>query len=61
LKKISSKKASYFVQSESAKIAGILKKKAMKKKLNIVYEKNVRIGRNCPSISTYVHLKSVLE
>ena len=46
LKKINPKKASYFVQSESAKIAGVLKKKAMQKRLNIVYEKNVRISKD---------------
>ena len=46
LKKINPKKASYFVQSESAKIAGILKNKAMKKRINIVYEKNVRLRKD---------------
>ncbi|MDE0151003.1 MAG: zeta toxin family protein [Bdellovibrionales bacterium] len=46
LKKINPKKASYFVQSESAKVAGTLRDKAMKKRLNIVYEKNVRISKD---------------
>ena len=45
LKKINPKKASYFVQSESAKIAGILKNKAMKKRVHIVYEKNIRLSK----------------
>ena len=40
LKNINPKKAAEFVQSESAKLAGTLFKKAMQKKINIIYEKN---------------------
>ena len=41
LKKINPKKAAEFVQSESAKIAGMLFRKSVKEKVNIIYEKNL--------------------
>ena len=44
LKKICPEKAAQFVQSESAKLAGTLFKKAIKKKCNILFEKNIRKG-----------------
>ena len=46
LKKLCPKKAAQFVQSESAKLAGTLFKKAIKKKRNILFEKNIRRGGN---------------
>ena len=46
LKKINPKKAAHFVQSESAKIAGNLFKSAIKKKVNIIYEKNIRTSED---------------
>ncbi len=46
LKKLNPKKAAQFVQSESAKLAGILYKKSTQKKVNIIYEKNLRIGKD---------------
>ena len=42
LKKLNPKKAAQFVQSESSKLAGKLFKKAVQKKCNIMFEKNVR-------------------
>ena len=44
LKKLCPEKAAQFVQSESAKLAGTLFKKAIKKKCNILFEKNIRKG-----------------
>lgn len=44
LKNINSKKAAHFVQSESAKLAGNLYRKAVKQKINIIYEKNIRLN-----------------
>lgn len=44
LKRINPKKAAQFVQSESSKIAGNLFKKSIKKRVNIIYEKNLRAG-----------------
>ena len=46
LKKLNPKKAAQFVQSESAKLAGILYKKSIQKKVNIIYEKNLRTGKD---------------
>ena len=45
LKKLNPKKAAHFVQSESAKLAGTLYQKAIKKKINIIYEKNIRLNK----------------
>ncbi len=45
LKKLNPKKAAKFVQSESAKLAGNLYKKAVKQKINIIYEKNIRLNK----------------
>ncbi len=45
LKKLNPKKSAQFVQSESAKLAGTLYKKAIQKKLNIIYEKNIRLNK----------------
>ena len=42
LKKLNPKKAAQFVQSESSKLAGKLFKKAIQKKYNIMFEKNIR-------------------
>ena len=42
LKKLNPKKAAQFVQSESSRLAGKLFKKAVQKKCNIIFEKNVR-------------------
>ncbi len=42
LKRINPKQAAQFVQSESATLAGKLFKKAIQKKYNIIFEKNVR-------------------
>ena len=44
LKTLNPKKAAHFVQSESAKLAGLLYKKAIQKRVNIIYEKNLRTG-----------------
>ena len=44
LKNINPKKAAHFVQSESAKLAGNLYKRAVKQKINIIYEKNIRLN-----------------
>ena len=46
LQKLNPEKAAQFVQSESAKLAGTLFKKAVQKKKNIIYEKNLRLGQN---------------
>ena len=46
LKKLNPKKAAHFVQSESAKLAGTLYSKAIKNKLNIMYEKNLRLNKD---------------
>lgn len=46
LKGLNPKKAAQFVQSESSKIAGSLFKNSIKKGINIIYEKNLRIGAN---------------
>ncbi len=46
LKEINSKKAAQFVQSESSKIAGNLFKHSIKKKINIIYEKNLRTTKH---------------
>ena len=43
LKQINPKKAAQFVQSESSRIAGNLFKNSIKKGINIIYEKNLRI------------------
>ena len=45
LKILNPKKAAHFVQSESAKLAGTLYKKAIKNKINIIYEKNLRLNK----------------
>ena len=45
LKKLNPKKAAHFVQSESAKLAGVLYRKAVKQKINIIYEKNIRLNK----------------
>lgn len=45
LKELNPRKAARFVQSESAKLAGSLYRKAVKKKINIIYEKNIRLNR----------------
>ena len=42
LKKLNPEKAAQFVQSESARLAGKLFKKAIQKKYNIIFEKNIR-------------------
>ena len=42
LKELNPKKAAQFVQSESAKLAGKLFKKAVQKKCHIIFEKNIR-------------------
>lgn len=42
LKKLNPEKAARFVQSESARLAGKLFKKAVQKKCNIIFEKNIR-------------------
>lgn len=42
LKELNPKKAAQFVQSESARLAGKLFKKAVQKKCNIIFEKNIR-------------------
>ena len=42
LKELNPKKAAHFVQSESAKFAGKLFKKAVQKKYNIIFKKNIR-------------------
>ena len=46
LKKLNPRKAAQFVQSESAKLAGTLFKKAVQNKINIIYEKNLRLKNN---------------
>ena len=46
LQEINPKKAAHFVQSESAKLAGTLFQKAVQSKKNIIYEKNLRLGKN---------------
>ena len=46
LQKLNPKKAAQFVQSESAKLAGTLFKKAVQNKINIIYEKNLRVRKN---------------
>lgn len=46
LKEIHPKKAAAFVQGESSTIAGKLYKKAVKRKINIVYEKNLPYPAN---------------
>ena len=46
LKTLNPKKAAQFVQSESAKLAGGLYSKSTQKKVNIIYEKNLRIGQD---------------
>ena len=46
LKKLNPKKAAHFVQSESAKLAGTLYSKAIKNKINIIYEKNLRLDKD---------------
>ena len=46
LKILNPEKAATFVQSESAKLAGLLYKKAIQKRVNIIYEKNLRTGPN---------------
>ena len=46
LKKLKPKKAAHFVQSESAKLAGTLYQKAIKQKINIIYEKNIRLNKD---------------
>ena len=46
LKTLNSKKAAHFVQSESAKLAGLLYKRAIQKKVNIIYEKNLRVSKD---------------
>lgn len=45
LKEVNPKKAAHFVQSESAKLAGNLYRKAIKQKVNIIYEKNIRLNK----------------
>ena len=45
LKELNPKKAAFFVQSESAKLAGSLYKKAVKQKVNIIYKKNIRLNK----------------
>ena len=45
LKKLNPKKAAAFVQSESAKIASKLFRKTIKKKCNLLFEKNIRKNR----------------
>ena len=45
LKKLSPKKAAHFVQSESAKLAGTLYQKSIQNKMNIIYEKNLKLDR----------------
>ncbi len=45
LKKLNPKKAAQFVQSESSKLAGTLYRKAIKNKINIIYEKNIRLNK----------------
>lgn len=46
LKKLNPEKAAQFVQSESAKLAGKLFKKAVQKKYNVIFEKNIRKGKD---------------
>ncbi len=46
LKELNPKKAAHFVQSESSKMAGLLYKKSLQKKVNIIYEKNVRKNKD---------------
>ena len=46
LKKLNPKEAAQFVQSESARLAGKLFKKAIQKKCNIIFEKNIRKDTN---------------
>lgn len=46
LKEIKPKIAASFVQSESARIAGILLKKSIRKKINIIYEQNLTYSLN---------------
>ena len=45
LKELNPKKAARFVQSESAKLAGSLYRKTVKQKINIIYEKNIRLNK----------------
>ncbi len=45
LKKLNPRKAAHFIQSESAKLAGVLYRKAIKQKINIIYEKNIRLNK----------------
>lgn len=45
LKKIDYKKAADFVQTESAHLAGDLFKEATRKKINIIFEKNIVMGK----------------
>ena len=52
LKDLNPKKAAQFVQSESARIAGKLFKKAIQKRCNIIFEKNIR-----KDINGKIHLK----
>lgn len=46
LKELNPKKAAHFVQSESSRLAGMLYKKSLQKKVNIIYEKNLRTKDN---------------
>ena len=46
LKELNPKKAAQFVQSESAQLAGKLFKKAVQKKYNIIFEKNIRKNKD---------------
>ena len=46
LQDLNPKQAAQFVHSESSKLAGLLYKKSLQKKVNIIYEKNLRTDKH---------------
>ena len=60
LKNLNPKKAAEFVQSESAKLAGNLYRKAVKQKINIMYEKNIRLNKE-GKLHLISEIKSVFQ
>ena len=60
LKDVNPKKAAQFVQSESAKLAGKLFKRAVQKGLNIIFEKNI-VAKEDGTLQIKSDLKKVLN
>ena len=60
LKKLNPQKAAHFVQSESARLAGTLYRKVVKNKINIIYEKNIRLNKD-GKLHIISEIKSVLR